>query len=201
QVTEIRMDELRFSREETTDFLSQMLSPPLSAEEVRQLSQRTEGWIAGLQLAALTLQKRVDRAAFLNAFTGSQRYLLDYIQEDILARLDTDVRDFLLHTAILARLDATVCQAVTALPAAAACQRMLAYLERHNLFMVPLDEERRWYRLHDLFREALLTTLHTSQPETVPGLHRRAANYYEARGEWSEAITHRLAAADYSAAA
>src|SRR5262249_14592586 len=195
QVTEIRMDELRFSREETTDFLSQMLSPPLSAEEVRQLSQRTEGWIAGLQLAALALQKRVDRAAFLQALTGSQRYLLDYIQEDILARLPERVRDFLLHTAILSHLDASVCQGVTAAPTAAASQQMLAFLERANLFLVPLDEERRSYRLHELFREALLSALHTTHPESVPVLHRRAASFYEAQGAWTGAITTALQAA------
>jgi LuxR family maltose regulon positive regulatory protein len=168
---------------------------------VRRLLSRTEGWIAGLQLAALTLQRREDRAAFLQAFTGSQRYLLDYVQEEILARLQTPVRDFLLHTAILSRLDASVCQAVTAAPTREASQQMLVFLERANLFLVPLDEERRWYRLHDLFREALLAALHTAQPELVPLLHRRAASFYEAQGEWAEAIAHRLAAADFSTAA
>ena len=114
QLTEIRADDLRFGEVEASHYLSQMLSPPLSEEEVRKLLSRTEGWIAGLQLAALAMQKREDRAAFLQAFAGSQRYLLDYVQEDILARLPTPVRDFLLHTAILSRLDASVCQAVTA---------------------------------------------------------------------------------------
>src|SRR6266571_5751053 len=104
QLTEIRMDELRFDQEEASQYLGQLLSPTLSAEEVSQLVNRTEGWIAGLQLATLTMQKREDRAAFLKALTGSQRYLLDYVQEEILARLPTDVRDFLLHTAILSRL-------------------------------------------------------------------------------------------------
>src|SRR5439155_1197515 len=172
-----------------------------SEEELQRLVSRTEGWIAGLHLVALTMQKREDRTAYLETLTGSQRYLLDYVQEDLLARLAPDTRDFLLHTAILSRLDAAVCQAVTAAPTRAASQHMLALLERANLFLVPLDEERRTYRLHDLFREALLSALHTSQPEMVSLLHRRAADFYEAEGQWAEAITHALAAADFSTAA
>jgi len=201
QLTEIRADDLRFGEVEASQYLGQMLSPPLSTEEVNRLVSRTEGWIAGLQLAALALQKREDRASFLQAFTGSQRYLLDYVQEDILARLSTPVRNFLLHTAILSRLDAAACQAVTAAPTRAASQQMLAFLERANLFLIPLDEERRTYRLHELFREALLSALHTSQPELAPVLHRRAASFYEAQEQWSEAIPHRLLARDFSAAA
>jgi len=201
QLTEIRADDLHFCLEETSQYLGQMLSPPLSEEEVQRLLSRTEGWIAGLHLAALTLQKREDRAAFLQTFTGSQRYLLDYVQQDILARLPESVRDFLLHSAILSRLDASVCQAVTGAPTQAASQQMLAFLERANLFLVPLDEERRWYRLHELFREALLSALHASQPELVPLLHIRVAHFYEAQGQWAEAITHALAAADFSMAA
>jgi LuxR family maltose regulon positive regulatory protein len=201
QLTEIRATDLRFQESEASQYLGQMLSPPLSEEEVRQLVSRTEGWIAGLHLAALTLQKRADRAAFLQAFTGSQRYLLDYVQQEILARLPNNVRDFLLHTAILSRLDASVCQAVTAEPERRVSQQMLEWLERANLFLVSLDEERRSYRLHDLFREALLSALHTTHPERVPVLHRRAASFYEAQGEWTEAITHALEAADYSTAA
>jgi LuxR family transcriptional regulator, maltose regulon positive regulatory protein len=201
QLTEIRAADLRFREVEASQYLGQMLSPPLSEEEVHLLTLRTEGWAAGLHLAALALQKREDRAAFLQAFTGSQRYLLDYVQEDILARLQTPVRDFLLRTAILSRLEASVCQAVTASPSRAASQQMLTFLERANLFLVPLDEERRWYRLHELFREALLEALHTIHPELVPVLHIRAASFYEAQGQWSEAIAHRLAAADFSTAA
>jgi LuxR family maltose regulon positive regulatory protein len=200
QLSEIRADELRFREVEASQYLGQMLSPTLSAEEVSQLVNRTEGWIAGLQLVTLTMQKREDRAAFLKALTGSQRYLLDYVQEEILARLPTGVRDFLLHCAILSQMSASVCQAVTASPTKAASQRMLVFLERANLFLVPLDEERHTYRLHDLFREALLATLHTTQPEMEPVLHRRAARFYEAQWQWHEAIAHALAGADYSTA-
>src|SRR5947209_7430978 len=201
QLTEIRATEIRFQEVEASQYLGQMLSPPLSEAEVRRLVSRTEGWIAGLHLAALTLQKRADRAAFLQAFTGSQRYLLDYVQEEILSRLPTSVRDFLLHTAVLSRLDASVCQAVTAAPERRVSQQMLEWLERANLFLVALDEERRSYRLHELFREALLSALHTTRLEIVPVLHRRAASFYEAHGEWAEAITHALQAADYTTAA
>ncbi len=201
QLTEIRADDLRFQEVEASQYLGQMLSPPLSEEEVWRLVSRTEGWIAGLHLAALTLQKREDRAAFLQAFTGSQRYLLDYVQEEILSRLPESVRDFLLHTAILSQMSASVCQAVTAVPERRVSQQMLEWLERANLFLVSLDEERRSYRLHDLFREALLSALHTTHPEIVPVLHRRAASFYEAQGEWAEAITHALQAADYTTAA
>jgi LuxR family maltose regulon positive regulatory protein len=201
QLTEIRATDLRFHEVEASQYLGQMLSPPLSEEEVQRLVNRTEGWIAGLHLAALALQKREDRAAFLQAFTGSQRYLLDYVQEEILSRLPTSVRDFLLHTAVLSHLDASVCQAVTAAPERRVSQQMLEWLERANLFLVSLDEERRSYRLHDLFREALLSALHTIHPEIVPVLHRRAASFYEAQGEWAEAITHALQAADYTTSA
>jgi LuxR family transcriptional regulator, maltose regulon positive regulatory protein len=200
-LTEIRADELRFAEGEANQYLGQLLSPALEADEVRRLVSRTEGWIAGLHLAALTLQKRADRAAYFEELTGSQRYLLDYVQEEILARLPEHVRDFLLHSAILSHLDTTACQAVTAAPTRAASQQMLVFLERANLFVVPLDEERRSYRLHDLFREALLSVLHTTQPELVPLLHQRAAAFYEAQEQWYEAIPHALAAADYSMAA
>ncbi|QBD82900.1 LuxR family transcriptional regulator [Ktedonosporobacter rubrisoli] len=201
QLTEIRVDELRFQKGEASKFLGKMLSPPLSEEELQRLVSRTEGWIAGLHLVALTMQKREDRSAYLETLTGSQRYLLDYVQEDILARLSPETRNFLLHIAILSRLDAAVCQAVTAAPTMAASQHLLALLERANLFLVPLDEERRTYRLHGLFREALLSALHTHQPEMVPLLHHRAAEFYEAEKQWTEAITHALAGASYSMAA
>ncbi|HEX8919033.1 MAG TPA: LuxR C-terminal-related transcriptional regulator [Chloroflexota bacterium] len=201
QLTEIRAADLRFSLAEASRFLSHMLTPALSEAEVQRLVSRTEGWVAGLQLAALALRQREDRAAFLQALTGSQRYLLDYVQEEILTRLPADARDFLIQTAILSRLDASVCQSVIAETTELGCQQMLVLLERANLFLVPLDEERHAYRLHDLFREALLATLHSTRSEMVPVLHRRAAGFYEARGEWSEAIVHWLAAPDFSMAA
>ena len=204
QLLEIRDQDLRFSRAETTSFLLQGMGLPLSEEEVAILETRTEGWVAGLQLAALSLRKREDLedlSAFVRDFAGSHRYLLDYVQQDILVQLPAPLLDFLLQTAILTRMNAAVCQAVTASPSLQASQQMLLEVERANLFVVPLDEQRQWYRYHDLFREALQVRLHASQPELVPVLHKRAASFYEAAGVLREAIAHALAAADFSYAA
>ena len=136
----------------------------------------------------------------MRGFTGSHRYLVDYVQEDILAHVEKPLQDFLLHCAILNRMSAALCQVVTEQADLQTSQKMLEQLERSNLFLVPLDEERHWYRLHDLFREALLARLHATQPEMVRLLHMRAAGFYERQGEWSEAISHRLSAADYASA-
>src|SRR6266566_2871772 len=201
QMVEIRDQELRFTRQEAANFLLEGMGLPLSEEDVVTLAARTEGWIAGLQLAALSLRKRQDLSAFVKDFGGSHRYLLDYVQQDILAYLPRTLQDFLHQTSILTRVNAAVCQMVTAAPDEPACQQMLEELERANLFVVPLDEQRQWYRFHDLFREALRARLHASQPELVPLLHLRAANFYEAAGELREAIAHALAAPDYSLAA
>ncbi|MGO8949331.1 MAG: LuxR C-terminal-related transcriptional regulator [Ktedonobacterales bacterium] len=201
QLLEIRDQDLRFSRAETTSFLLQGMGLPLSEEEVAILETRTEGWVAGLQLAALSLRKREDPSAFVRDFAGSHRYLLDYVQQDILAQLPGPLQDFLLQTAILPRMNAAICQAVTAGPSLRASQQMLEEVERANLFVVSLDSKRQWYRYHDLFREALYVRLHASQPELVPVLHQRAASFYEAAGELREAIVHALAAADFSYAA
>ncbi len=198
---ELRDADLRFQEDEAADFLTRTMALSLEPAEITQLVQRTEGWIAGLHLAALALPHHTDHAAFVRGFAGSHRYLLDYVQEDILARITRPLQDFLLQCAILRRMSAELCQAVTAQADAQTSQQMLEQLERANLFLVPLDEERRWYRLHDLFREALLARLHATRPEMVRPLHLRAASWYEQQGEWSEAIAHRLAAADYAGAA
>jgi LuxR family maltose regulon positive regulatory protein len=201
QMVEIRSSELRFTREEATRFLLQGMGLPLSEEDMVTLYQRTEGWIAGLHLAALSLRKQHDVSRWLSNFAGSSRYLLDYVQQDILAGLPAPLQDFLLQTSILTRMSAAVCHAITASPTQKMSQQMLEEAERANLFVVPLDEQRLWYRYHDLFREALLSALHTTHPELVSVLHRRAARFYEAQGEWSEAIVHWFSARDFSAAA
>jgi LuxR family maltose regulon positive regulatory protein len=201
QLLEIRDQDLRFSRAETTSFLLQGMGLPLSEEEVAILETRTEGWVAGLQLAALSLRKREDLSAFVRDFAGSHRYLFDYVQQDILAQLPAPLLDFLLQTAILPRMNAAICQAVTASPSLQASQQMLLDVERANLFVVPLDEQRQWYRYHDLFREALQVRLQASHPGLVPLLHQRAASFYEAADELREAIAHALAAGDFSYAA
>src|SRR5260221_477995 len=146
---EVRDQDLRFSQAEASRFLVQGMGLPLAEEEVAILSQRTEGWVAGLQLAALSLRKREDRSTFVKDFAGSHRYLLDYVQQDILAQLPAPLQAFLLQTAILPRMNAPICQAVTVGPSLQASQQMLEELERANLFLVPLDEQRQWYRYHE----------------------------------------------------
>src|SRR6266702_5117360 len=182
QLLEIRDQDLRFTRQEAAGFLVEGMGLPLSEEDVATLAARTEGWIAGLQLAALSLRKRQDLSAFVKDFGGSHRYLLDYVQQDILAHLPRTLQDFLLQTSILTRMNASLCQVVTAPPDEPACQQMLEELERANLFVVPLDEQRQWYRFHDLFREALRARLYASQnwsrscTSGLPGFMRRRAS-------------------------
>ena len=201
QLLEIRTSDLRFTQEEATSFLLQRMALPLSEEDVATLQHRTEGWIAGLQLAALSLRKQQDLSGWVSDFSGSYRYLLDYVQQDILAQLPIPFQHFLLQTSILTRMNADVCQAITSGQTLQASQEMLDEMERANLFVVPLDEQRQWYRYHDLFREALRARLHATQPELVPLLHQRAARWYEMQSEWREAIAHALAAPDYPLAA
>jgi LuxR family maltose regulon positive regulatory protein len=198
QMTDIRDRELRFTQEETATFLEQTLNLSLSVADIGTLVQRTEGWIAGLQLAAFSLRKSGDRSAFVQALSGSHRYLLDYMQQEILTNLPRTLHDFLLQTSVLDRLSAPLCQAVTTAPTLQVCQEMLETVERANLFLVPLDEDRQWYRFHDLFREGLLARLRATHPALISRLHIRAAHWYEERGAIREAITHALAAPDFS---
>jgi LuxR family maltose regulon positive regulatory protein len=201
QLIEIRDRDLRFTQEEAASFLTLAMGLPLSEGDIATLQQRTEGWIAGLQLAALSLRKHSDLSAFIKDFAGSHRFLLDYVQQEILAQLPDTLQQFLLQTSILERMNAALCQAVAALPSIQESQDILEALERANLFVVPLDDERQWYRFHDLFRESLRARLQASQPQQVPLLHLRAARFYVAEGEPREAIIHALAAPDYSLAA
>ncbi|QBD75748.1 LuxR family transcriptional regulator [Ktedonosporobacter rubrisoli] len=201
QLLEIRNQDLRFTRAEAASYLLEGMGLPFSEEEVTALQARSEGWIAGLQLAALSARKRENLSSFVQDFTGSHRFVLDFVQQDVLAHLPGPLQDFMLQTSILTRMNARLCQAVTATLGLAECQEMLVALERANLFIMPLDDQRQWYRYHDLFREALLAQLHTRYPTLVPLLHLRAAHFYEAAGEAREAITHALAAPDYTYAA
>src|SRR6266496_817771 len=194
QVIEIRETELRLSGEEAARFLTQVTGLALTEEEIGRLETRTEGWIAGLQLAALSLRRHDDALAFIRAFAGSHRFILDYVQEEILEPLPEVQQRFLLQTSVLTRMNAEVCQALTGEQAS---QQMLESLERANLFLIPLDEERHWYRLHTLFREVLLARLQATQPEQVSRLHREAALWYQQRGWPHEAITHALATKDF----
>ncbi len=198
QVVEIREPELRLSDEEAAGFLTQVMGLSLSEEEIGRLEQRTEGWIAGLQLAALSLRRHADTSAFVQAFAGSHRLILDYVQEEILEPLPQGQQRFLLQASVLDRMNAEVCQRLSGEQAS---QQMLEALERAHLFLVPLDEERRWYRFHTLFREVLLARLQVAQPEQVSRLHREAASWYAAHGFLHEAISHALEAGDFASAA
>src|SRR6266516_660998 len=184
QVVEIREPELRLSDEEAAGFLTQVMGLSLSEEEIGRLEQRTEGWIAGLQLAALSMRRHADVSAFIQAFAGSHRLILDYVQEEILEPLPQGQQRFLLQASVLDRMNAEVCQRLSGEQAS---QQMLEALERAHLFLVPLDEERRWYRFHTLFREVLLARLQASVPELVLLLHQRAASWYAAQDFLHEA--------------
>src|SRR5579859_1831955 len=208
QLTELRAADLRFTPDEAAAFLTQALGPWLSPQDITALGARTEGWIVGLQLAALSLrgtsslQGRPDGAGFIEAFTGSHRYIIDYLLEEVLARQPEPVQSFLLQTAILDRLEGTLCEAVLADPGAAVNgQAMLERLEQANLFLTPLDDERRWYRYHQLFAEALRHRLQHRQPDLARALHRRASAWYEQQDLPRDAVHHALAAADFDQAA
>ncbi len=200
QLLEMRADDLRFTPTETAAFLQAALSLTLKAEDLAALDDRAEGWIAALQLAALSLRGQEDVSAFVETLSGSHRYILDYLVEEVLQQRVPEVRTFLLQTSVLDRLTAALCDAVLE-DGGTPAQRMLARLERDNLFLVPLDDERRWYRYHRLFRDFLRARLDIEQPDLVPTLHRRAARWYAAAGSTDEAVHHALAAPDDDLAA
>ena len=201
QLTELRATDLRCTPSEARDFLNRVMRLELTADDVDALEDRTEGWIAGLQLAALSLQGIADRdevAGFISAFAGSNRFVIDYLADEVLARQPPQVRDFLLRTAILDRLHGPLCDAVTG---GADGTRTLADLERENLFVSPLDTERSWYRYHHLFADVLHARLLAEHPEQVPDLHERASAWFAARGLVADAVRHALAAEDFDRAA
>jgi LuxR family maltose regulon positive regulatory protein len=198
QLTELRAADLRFTPAESAEFLNRMMELNLSDEDVTALESRTEGWIAGLQLAALSMQGREDTFSFIQAFTGSHRYVLDYLVEEVLQQQPGPIRNFLLQTSILDRFCAPLCNAVTEREDG---KEMLDILERSNLFLIPLDDKRRWYRYHHLFAEVLQTHLAEGQPEQVSSLHQRASAWYEQNGLRSDAIRHALAAKVFERAA
>jgi LuxR family maltose regulon positive regulatory protein len=194
QLTEVRASDLRFSTSEAAAFLTQVMGLSLTAEDITRLEDRTEGWIAGLQLAALSLQGRQDVEGFIRAFAGDHRYIGDYLVEEVLQRQPESLRNFLLQTSILDRLSGSLCDAVTGQEEGHA--RLLA-LDRGNFFVVPLDDTRHWYRYHHLFAEVLSTHLLEEQPEQVAMLHLRASEWYEQHGSAADAIRHALAACDF----
>ncbi|HZB96286.1 MAG TPA: LuxR C-terminal-related transcriptional regulator [Herpetosiphonaceae bacterium] len=199
-LVEVRAADLRFTSDEATAYLNDVMGLHLRTADVVALEDRTEGWIAGLQLAALSIEGRDDVAPFIVDFAGDDRYIVDYLVEEVLKRESQAVRDFLLQTSILDRLTASLCDAVTGEHSGSA-KAMLEALERRNLFLVPLDDRRRWYRYHHLFAEVLQTHLVDQQPDLVPVLHSRASGWYAANGEPPDAIRHALAARAFATAA
>lgn len=198
ELLEVRAADLRFTSEESAAYLNGSMGLALSGQDVASLDGRTEGWIAALQLAALSMQGRDDVSAFIAGFAGDDRYIVDYLAEEVLARQPADVRDFLLHTAVLERLTGPLCDAVTGRSGGTAA---LVALERANLFLVPMDDRRRWYRYHQLFADVLQAHLAEQHGSDVPDLHRRASSWFEHNGDPPAAIRHALAAGDVERAA
>jgi LuxR family maltose regulon positive regulatory protein len=198
QLTELREADLRFTPEEAAALLRTAVGPELPEAAVVALGDRTEGWVAGLQLAALSLRGQDDIGAFVEEFSGSHRYVLDYLAEEVLDRQPSELRQFLLETSILERVSGDLCDAVTGRGNG---QQVLEAIERAHLFLVPLDEVRGWWRYHHLFADLLGVRLHQERPERVTELHRAAAAWHEAHDLADEAIRHALAAGDASWAA
>ena len=198
QLTELRAADLRFTPAEAADFLNRVMGLSLSPDDIAALENRTEGWIAGLQLAAISMQGRQDTVGFIQSFSGSHRFVLDYLVEEVLQRQPERVRSFLLQTSILDRLSGPLCNAMTD---QADGKAMIEALERANLFVIPLDDQRQWWRYHHLFAEVLQTHLREAQPDRVSALHRRASVWYEQNDLLAEAIRHALAAKDFDRAA
>jgi LuxR family maltose regulon positive regulatory protein len=207
QLTELRITGLRFTPSEAAEFLNQVMGLNLSAENITALEARTEGWIAGLQLAAISMRGYPDAASFIQSFTGSHHFVLDYLVEEVLQQQSESVQTFLLRTSILDRMCGPLCDAVLPAPSASG-KETLEYIEQANLFIVPLDNERRWYRYHHLFAELLRQRLH--QSDTSPAgeeggslaeLHRRASQWFEENGLEIEAFHHATAANDIERAA
>jgi len=190
QLTEIRAADLCFTSSEAAEFLNQTMGLALSAEDIAALETRTEGWIAGLQLAALSLQGHTNTSSLIQSFTGSHHLVLDYLIEEVLSRQQEEVQDFLLRTSILNRLTGALCDALTGREDG---QHMLEALYRTNLFIVPLDEERCWYRYHHLFADLLQQQLTSSHNTAINELHQKAAQWYQINGHLKEAVHHALA--------
>ena len=198
QLTELRAADLRFTASEAAEFLNQRMDLHLSAADIAVLEDRTEGWIAGLQLAALSMQGQQDIPGFIRAFAGDHQYIVDYLVEEVLRCQPEPVRSFLLQTAILDRMNGSLCEAVTGQSGGSA---QLEALRRGNFFVVPLDDKRHWYRYHHLFADVLRLNLMAEQPDQVPVLHRRASEWCEQNGSAADAIRHALAGEDFARAA
>ena len=198
QLNEIRVSDLRFTLEEAVLFLQQVSGIKLSLSEIQALEERTEGWIAGLQLAAISMRGLEDASGFVQAFKGSHRFVIDYLVEEVLNQQSETLQDFLLKTSILERLNASLCNAVVEISNS---QEIIAGLENDNLFVIPLDSERHWYRYHHLFAEFLRQRLNQKPGMDIPGLHLRASGWYQQQGHISLALKHALEGNDTAFAA
>lgn len=198
ELTEIRSADLRFTSDEATAFLNRVMGLELSPTQMVALEERTEGWIAGLQLAALSMQGRADPRGFMAGFSGDNRHIADYLVEEVLQGQPEHLRSFLLDTSILDRLTGPLCDTVTGRDDGRA---QLEELERRNLFIVPLDDRRQWYRYHHLFGDVLRARSAADDPDRARTLHRRASEWYEANGTPGEAVHHALAAGEPTRAA
>ena len=198
ELVEIRAADLRFTLEEVTAYLNGVAGLQLDDAELAALEDRTEGWVAALQLAALSLRGRDDAAGFIAGFAGDDRYVVDYLVEEVVRRQPEEVNRFLLDTSVLDRLSGSLCDAVTR---GTGSRAVLESLERANLFVIPLDDSRQWYRYHHLFADVLRAHLVQERPEGVPALHRRAAEWYGSADEPEPAVRHALAAGDVELAA
>jgi len=201
QLTEIRERDLRFTLSEAQAFLVQTMGLELSAQDIGKLEERTEGWAAGMQLAALALDElsnQEEQRTFIEAFAGSNRLIVDYLISEVLQRQTEKTRQFLLRTSILERFCAELCdQIVFGNDGEGSSQPVLDVLEQGNMFLVPLDNQRHWYRYHHLFSEMLFHSLHRSSPEQIPALHRKASEWFESNGFIPEAMKHALASKDW----
>ncbi|MEM7031076.1 MAG: LuxR C-terminal-related transcriptional regulator [Chloroflexota bacterium] len=197
-LTEIGVQELRFTRQETADFLNQTMHLSLTEADIDRLDERTEGWIASLQLAAVSLKNEADRHHFVEHFTGNDRQIMDYLLDEVLERQPEYIRDFLLQTSVLQRLNVQLCNTVTA---QVGSQQILEDLEQANLFVMPLDNVRHWYRYHPLFAEFLQAYLYRTIPEQTNALHLRASQWYAEQDLLDEAIEHALKANAFAEAA
>ena len=207
QLLELRAADLRFSGTETALVLNEVMRLDLAPQLIGALEDRTEGWVAGLQLAALSLAGRADKAGFIAAFAGSHRYLVEYLLEEVVSRQSAEVQAFLQFTSILDRLCGPLCDAVVKDESESppyiqrSSSSILDQLERTNLFVIPLDDEGGWYRYHHLFRDFLRNQLDKTRPERVAGLHRSASEWFAAQGFWREAVQHAFQTADWTYAA
>ena len=197
-IAEVRAADLRFTTDEAAQYLNGTMGLAVESDDIARLEDRTEGWIAALQLAALSLQGRADSHDFISGFAGDDRYVVDYLVEEVLQRQPDALRTFLLHTSILGRLNSSLADAVTGATDAAA---MLDTLDRTNLFLIPLDDTRQWYRYHHLFADMLRARLIHEHPHVVADLHARASRWFEEHGQTADAIGHAIDAGEFERAA